>query len=319
MQIITNHSQKELKHHGNYSFPFLVSHERLSRYESGSFLWHWHPEVELTLIEQGEIIYHFSDQTFHAVAGDVLFGNSNALHAGEMYRNHDCTYTPVTFDPRLIYGYDSSLIQQKYVEPIIQNTALTGLHLDRSAPWHEDAIRLIRESIALQEAQPPMYELDIIAGLQQFWKLLFLNTNLPSSISAADRRNSDRVRLILEYIEEHYAAPIRLEDIASHIGLCKSECCRLFHRSMHMPLFEFLGEYRIEKSLHDLADPGNSITVVAERAGFGDSNYYSKAFRKIKGCSPTKYRKQYLCTVFHEHSDTDVTTCPIAGDRCDSD
>lgn len=294
MQIITNQSQKELKMHGNYSFPFLVSHERLSRYESGSFLWHWHPEIELTLIEQGEMIYHFSNCTFHAKKGDALFGNANALHAGEMYEKRDCTYTPVTFDPRLIYGYDNSLIRQKYVEPLVQNTALTGLHLDRSAPWHEDAIRLIRDSIRLQEAEDPFYELEIIGKLQQFWKLLYQNTALPTSTSASDRRNAERVRLILEYIETHYASPIRLDEIAAHIGLCKSECCRLFHRSMKIPLFEFLVEYRIEKSLHDLADSGNSITVVAERAGFGDSNYYSKAFRKVKGCSPTSYRKRFM-------------------------
>lgn len=294
MQIITNQSQKELKQHGNYYFPFLVSHERLSRYESGSFLWHWHPEIELTLVEQGEMIYRFSTETFHVQQGEALFGNANALHAGEMYQSGDCSYTPVTFDPRLIYGYENSLIYQKYVEPIILNPALTGIHLNGSAPWHDRAISLIRESTVLQSEQPPLFELEIISRLQDFWKLLWQNTDLPASISATDRRNSERVRLILEYIEEHYAAQIRLEDIASHIGLCKSECCRLFHRTMKIPLFEFLLEYRIEKSLHALADPGNSITAVAEQAGFGDSNYYSKAFRKVKGCSPTKYRKQQL-------------------------
>ncbi len=51
MQIITDPAGKELKKHGDSSFPFLVSYERLSGYETGSFLWHWHPEIELTYIE----------------------------------------------------------------------------------------------------------------------------------------------------------------------------------------------------------------------------------------------------------------------------
>ena len=50
MQIITNNAGKELKKHGDSAFPFLVSYERLSGYETGSFLWHWHPEIELTYI-----------------------------------------------------------------------------------------------------------------------------------------------------------------------------------------------------------------------------------------------------------------------------
>ena len=38
MQIITNNAGKELKKHGDNAFPFLVSYERLSGYETGSFL-----------------------------------------------------------------------------------------------------------------------------------------------------------------------------------------------------------------------------------------------------------------------------------------
>ena len=49
MQIITNQFQKELKKHGSDYFPFLVSYQRLSEYESNSFMWHYHPEIEITL------------------------------------------------------------------------------------------------------------------------------------------------------------------------------------------------------------------------------------------------------------------------------
>lgn len=48
MQIVTNQFQKELKKHGNDHFPFLVSHHNLSEYDSNSFMWHCHPEIEIT-------------------------------------------------------------------------------------------------------------------------------------------------------------------------------------------------------------------------------------------------------------------------------
>ena len=46
MQIITDETKKEIKAHGSHTFPLLVSYEKITAYDSGSFLWHWHPEIE---------------------------------------------------------------------------------------------------------------------------------------------------------------------------------------------------------------------------------------------------------------------------------
>ena len=64
MQIITDPAGKELKKHGDSSFPFLVSYERLSGYETGSFLWHWHPEIEITWFVSGQMEYVVNDQRY---------------------------------------------------------------------------------------------------------------------------------------------------------------------------------------------------------------------------------------------------------------
>lgn len=82
MQLQINQEKKELKPHGNYGFPLLVSYERLSYFETGSFLWHWHPEVELTLVMDGEIAYQVNDNLYHLKKGQGLFCNSNMLHSG---------------------------------------------------------------------------------------------------------------------------------------------------------------------------------------------------------------------------------------------
>ena len=80
MQIITNQVQKELKKHGSDYFPFLVSYQRLSEYESNSFMWHYHPEIEITYVEKGSMHYRVNNRSFHLNEGDIIFCNSNALH-----------------------------------------------------------------------------------------------------------------------------------------------------------------------------------------------------------------------------------------------
>ena len=70
MQIITQENQKELKEHGNYAFPVNISIEKIQSYEKGLFLWHWHPEVELTVILSGQIEYQVEDTTYTLSAGE---------------------------------------------------------------------------------------------------------------------------------------------------------------------------------------------------------------------------------------------------------
>ena len=290
MQIITNQFQKELKQHGNEQFPFLVSYQKLSEYESGSFMWHWHPEIEITYVQKGTMCYKVNHMVYHLKEGDIVFNNSGALHSGTMENQEDCAYIPVTFDPRLIYGFFQSTINSKYVDPVIQDSMLPAICIDQSESWHKPFREYLLRIIALDEKKPDFYELDITISLQSMWRLLLEHITYEPQTSRENSLEYDRIKKILSYIEENYQNKITLNDIAGHIHLCESECTRLFKRHMNTTLFAFLQEYRIERSLEFLQDD-QPVSAVADKAGFSDPNYYSKVFAKIKGCSPREYRK----------------------------
>ena len=290
MQIITNQFQKELKQHGNEQFPFLVSYQKLSEYESGSFMWHWHPEIEITYVQKGTMCYKVNNLVYHLKEGDIVFNNSGALHSGTMENQEDCAYIPVTFDPRLIYGFFQSTINSKYVDPVIQDSMLPAICIAQSESWHKPFREYLLRIIALDEKKPDFYELDITICLQSMWRLLLEHITYEPQTSRENSLEYDRIKKILSYIEENYQNKITLNDIAGHIHLCESECTRLFKRHMNTTLFAFLQEYRIERSLEFL-QADQPVSAVADKAGFSDPNYYSKVFAKIKGCSPREYRK----------------------------
>lgn len=289
MQIITNQFQKELKQHGNEQFPFLVSYQKLSEYESGSFMWHWHPEIEITYVQKGTMCYKVNHMVYHLKEGDIVFNNSGALHSGTMENQKDCAYIPVTFDSRLIYGFFQSTVNSKYVDPVIQDSMLPAICIDQSEPWHKPFREYLLRIIDLDEKKPDFYELDITICLQSMWRLLLEHITYEPQASRENSLEYDRIKKILSYIEENYQNKITLNDIAGHIHLCESECTRLFKRHMNTTLFAFLQEYRIKRSLEFLQDD-QPVSAVADKAGFSDPNYYSKVFAKIKGCSPREYR-----------------------------
>ena len=151
MRLQIDREQKEIKRHGSYEFPVLVSYERLSSFDTGEFPWHWHPEIELTLVMEGEIIYQANDSLYHLKAGEGLFCNTNVLHSGHGNGSADCSYLSVTFHPRLLYGYSSSVMQTKYMNHILKSPSLASIHLVSEKDWQRrilegiEKIRLLNQ------------------------------------------------------------------------------------------------------------------------------------------------------------------------------
>lgn len=140
MQIQTNQKQRELKDHGTFAFPVNISHENLFSYERSSFFWHWHPEIELTLIVSGDINYQVNDKTYHLTTGEGLFCNANMPHTGHMYNKEDCVYISTTFDPRIIYGFESSRIQTAYVTPLTLDDRFSSIKFSPDVAWQAEIL-----------------------------------------------------------------------------------------------------------------------------------------------------------------------------------
>ena len=140
MELQIDRERRELKNHGTYSFPVNLSRKKLSSYLSGAFPWHWHDEVELTLVLHGEIDYRVNDSRYLLHRGEGLFCNADALHAGAMSGEIDCEYLSLTFHPRLLSGFEGSVIGKKYVEGIVNKKGLSSILLTSESVWQQAAL-----------------------------------------------------------------------------------------------------------------------------------------------------------------------------------
>ncbi len=156
MQLQLDNNKKELKSHGTYAFPVNVSYEQLSRYERKSFLWHWHKEIELTILLQGEMQYQVNDTIYHLQAGEGLFCNSNRLHTGSSCHDSDCIYISTTFHPRFLYGYEDSVIQNKYLNTITKHPGLHSLAFSPDIPWQKEVLDELSAIWMLSNSPPPL-------------------------------------------------------------------------------------------------------------------------------------------------------------------
>lgn len=293
MELSLDGQNRELKLHGTYAFPVYADRKLLSSYPTGSFPWHWHDEVEFTLVKEGQIEYQVNESKFILTSGQGLFCNSGALHAGRMVKG-DCDYISLTFHPRLLVGFEGSAAGAKYIYPVVESKSLSALPLDGAELWQGRALLLLEEVYRLTTQRPALYELHVQRLLTEVWALLY--DRCAEQVRSAPQEDPERLRrlrIILSYIHEHYGEKLTLEEVARQAGLCRSECCRFFKRQMGMSLFNYLLDYRTGRSISFLKR-GLSVSDAARQAGFSDASYFSKVFRERTGRLPSHYRKEAL-------------------------
>ena len=290
MRLNIDKEHKELKAHGNYAFPVLVSDERLSWFDTGEFPWHWHPEIELTIVLDGNMTYLVNDNEYTLRAGEGLFCNTNVLHSGKHYDAEDCSYLSITFHPRLLYGYTSSLMQSKYMERILQSPTLSSIHFTPDVPWQREILERMEEIHHLRDKGPDSRELRMQIALMEIWLRIYEHADCPEE-PEENGRDIERIRTLMEYMQKHYGEKVTLEELADQIHLCKSESCRLFKRYMKESLFDYLLDYRVERSLELLRHTDLDVTGIAGSCGFTNPGYYARIFRRKMGCTPLQYRK----------------------------
>lgn len=94
----------------------------------------------------------------------------------------------------------------------------------------------------------------------------------------------------LNYIHEHYAEDVRLEEAAGRFGLSPSHFCRLFREACGETFVAALTRVRIEAARREL-ERGRSVKEAAYAVGYRDPDYFARIFRRTFGVSPAHYAK----------------------------
>lgn len=111
-----------------------------------------------------------------------------------------------------------------------------------------------------------------------------------SMFNTIPAKNSDVMRKAIRFISQNYAAPLTLQDVASHVHLNAAYFSTIFKQSMGSSFKEYLNMVRIEESKRLLANTDYSIINIAIATGFEDQSYFSKVFKKYTGLTPKQYR-----------------------------
>lgn len=97
----------------------------------------------------------------------------------------------------------------------------------------------------------------------------------------------------LRYVSEHYAEPdMSIAQVAKSLGISEGHLSHVFKRETGRTLGSYVTDYRIQRAKELLRDCRSKVYEVAEAVGYRDITYFSAAFKKAAGVSPSEYQKQ---------------------------
>jgi AraC family transcriptional regulator len=101
----------------------------------------------------------------------------------------------------------------------------------------------------------------------------------------------ERLRAVVEYIEEHLTASPTLEQLAAVARLSPFHFARQFKAATGLPPHEYVIARRIERAKEFLQGAGDlSLAEVAAHAGFSDQSQFSRHFKRLVGITPGQFR-----------------------------
>ena len=95
----------------------------------------------------------------------------------------------------------------------------------------------------------------------------------------------------LDYISQHYAEELSVQNLAAALHLNYSYFSRLFKKETGLSPIRYITSVRVKKAKYLLQYSSLTVTEVARAVGFFDVLYFSRAFRRCTGVSPTTFRQ----------------------------
>ena len=267
-------------------YPYILHRINL---DETTIPWHWHQELEFIYVTEGKVKLKTSSRSYIFGEKEAFFMNTNTLCALENIDH--CRLESHLFDPTFLGGHFKSIFETKYLNPVLQSKKIDVVVIRGETENQKRILKKIQQLGILQNKVDVEFQTRNL--LSEIWLLLLEEIkNMDEQDVMTNTQNQERLMTMLSFIHENYAKKLSLAEIAQSASVSKRECLRCFQNGIHESPFDYLIAYRIECAKKMLKSTDVPITEIALEAGFSNSAYFSKIFRRECGETPRKYREQ---------------------------
>lgn len=249
---------------------------------------HKHEEIEFILVLENTLHIQTTMSDIIVQAGQGVFIPKNVLHILDTRGN--CTCRSFLFNDRLLSPSFYSDIYES-VTKITEHPTIDILLINK-VDSEQDIINKLKvlNKIAFEESKGPYYDFKLLSAIYDLWYTFSSNISMDITPDIYTKKaKGERLKKYLEYIQFNYKNSITIEEIAKSGYTSISECNRIFKKYLNVTAYEYLIQYRINKSLELLKDRKYSVANISSIVGYNSPSQFTKYFKKHMGITPTEY------------------------------
>lgn|GEM_PF-334712 len=248
--------------------------------------WHFHPQHELTYIEESVGTKFIGDYVGSYEPGELVLVRSNLPHC---WKNH---VQPNGQSKSIVVQWDKGIFTRvPELAPVFEmiKTASKGIIFDR-----EDISPLITSIKELPELDGVALYIRLLTLLGALSKCPYKTLSEASFTDDIPTEHGSRMAKIHDFVDANYHQKIYLRELADLVNLSEQSFSRFFSKMMGRPFFTFLNEYRINMAARMLLDTHYTISQIGYSCGYESLPFFYKQFKKIMGSSPLVYQKKFV-------------------------
>lgn len=236
--------------------------------------------IELLYIYDGEGQYHVGRREYAVGAGDMIICNAQTLHGETMNLENTIQTYCIALSGVQLPGLPENCLLSPERRPVVRMTRFKEM-ADVMMPNIYNIVQAEENQLGRQLA---------ISVLMMAWQELQLQQD---SNNRYVQRNELMVREITKYLDEHYTAPLRMEDISKEFHLSVSYLSHMFKKETGLSPKQYIIHRRIGEAQSLLSESDIPIGQIEEQLGFTSSCHLTSTFKKYVGISPREYRQHF--------------------------
>lgn len=253
---------------------------------------HIHPEFEFTCMIEGQGRQIIGDDISQYQSGELIFIGPNLPHSWQI--DYDKKKEKRPFRLINLQFREDSLGADFFTRPEMSgikhllDTAKYGMViLGKTRRQITSVMQSMVKEQGFGAILALLHILDLLSRSQEY-RICSSLGYIPTSSSPQEM---ERIRVVHQYVMEHYREAIDLGDISKQLGMTKSAFCHYFKKRTGRAFVRYVHEMRIRYACRLLQESPLNITNICFESGFNNLSLFNRVFQRVMHTTPRSYRK----------------------------